>query len=295
MMKVLRFVFRVLQRLSPRAAARLAERVFFTPHQSRLSEAMRAALARGKPFSVDVEGCRVNGWTWGSGPVVYLVHGWGSRGGRLTAYVQPLVEAGFQVVTYDGIGHGSSAGRLSSMPQLARTLRAVVNTIGPAHGLVGHSLGASASVLAMEWGLEVGRAAFVAPTAEPVVHTLRWAERLGLESDVIAHLRTNSERRIHFSWSDLDIVALARRRTIPLLVVHDADDSVIPAAEGAAIAAAWPGSLFLSTRGYGHSDVVRAPEVVAPVVLFLANQLSREAASVLMPSATRSASAMIVR
>lgn len=286
-MRAFRMVFRILQWCSPGAAAWVAERLFFTPHRARLTPTMRAELGRGRPFALQVERRRIAGWVWGEGPAVYLVHGWGSRGGRLTAYVRPLVQSGFRVISFDGPGHGASGGRLSSMPQLARTLQAVVATHGPAEGLVAHSLGAAATTLAMEWGLAVSRAVFVAPAADPVGHTLRWAAQLGLTDDVITRLRTTSERRIVFSWSDLDIIALARRRSAALLVLHDITDPVITHAEGSAIAAAWPGSRLVTTRGLGHSEIVRDPDVVAQAVAFIAK-------SDRMPSATRSASAIIV-
>jgi len=286
-MRLLRLFFRGLQWLSPVATAWIAERLFFTPHRARLTPAMRTELGTGRRFELEVERQRIVGWSWGDGPPVYLVHGWGSRGGRLTAYVRPLAQAGFRVIGYDGIGHGASGGRMSSMPQLARTLQAVVAAHGPAHGLVAHSLGASATTLAMEWGLAISRVVFVAPAADPVGYTLRWADQLGLTEDVIARLRTASERRIVFSWSDLDIVALARRRTVPLLVLHDIADPVIAWGEGSAIAGAWPGSRIVTTRGLGHSEIVRDPEVVGQAVAFLAK-------SERMPSATRSASAIIV-
>ena len=63
---------------------------------------MRAVLDRGTPFQVEVEGRRIVGWSWGEGPAVYLVHGWGSRGGRLTAYAQPVVQAGFRAIAFEG-------------------------------------------------------------------------------------------------------------------------------------------------------------------------------------------------
>ena len=294
-MSLVRWLFLAVQWLSPQAAARLAERLFFTPHGSRLTPTMRAILDHGKPFQVEVEGQRIVGWSWGEGPAVYLVHGWGSRGGRLSAWVQPLVDDGFRVVAFDALAHGDSGGRMSSMPQMARTLRAVVEANGPVHGVVAHSLGASVTTLAMEWGLAVGRAVFVAPSADPVGYTLLWARQLGLSPDVIDRLRTNSQRRIGFSWSDLDIVAIARQRTTPLLVIHDDTDDVIPVADGQAIAGAWPGSLLVTTHGLGHSEIVRSPEIVAQGVAFLANHPASAPTSARTPSATRSASAMIVK
>lgn len=268
-MRWLRMVFRMIQTVTPRQAAVLAERLFFTVPKARLTGAMRAQLERARPFTVSVEGQRIAGWTWGHGPVVYLVHGWGSRGGRLTAYVGPLVAAGFQVVTYDGLGHGASNGRMSSMPQLARTLRAVVAAMGPARGVIAHSLGASATTLAMDWGLDVPRAVFVAPAADPVGFTLRWASMIGMRPEVLAQMKASSERRLRFAWDDLDVRAMARRRATSLLIVHDAGDPVVPWSDGAAIAEAWPDSRLVTTQHLGHSEVVRAPAVVAQAVEFL--------------------------
>ena len=286
-MLLLRLTFRLLQWIAPARAAWLAERLFFTPRRARLTPAMRAALDVGRPFNVEVERQRILGWSWGEGPSVYLVHGWGSRGGRLTAYVQPLVAAGFRVIGFDALGHGASGGRMSSMPQMARSLRAVVAAGGPVHGVIAHSLGAAVTTLTMESGLAVGRAVFIAPSADPVGYTLLWARQLALRPDVIDLLRANSQRRIGFSWSDLDIVALARRRTTPLLVIHDDTDDVIPWADGSAIAGAWPGSRLETTHGLGHSAIVRNPDVIAQAIAFLST-------SDRTPSATRSANAIIV-
>jgi pimeloyl-ACP methyl ester carboxylesterase len=271
-MRWLRLLFRPLQMISPNRAAVIAERLFFTVPRARLTPGMRHEIERARPFSVRVENRRVAGWSWGEGPVVYLVHGWGSRGGRLAAYVPSLLAAGYQVVTYDGVGHGASEGRMSSMPELARTLRAVVAATGPAHGIVAHSLGASAATLAMDWGLSIPRAVFIAPAADPVGFTRRWAQLIGLRDDVLARMKASSERRLRFSWDDLDVRLMAGRRRTPLLVVHDAGDPVVPWSDGAAIADAWPHSRLVTTTGLGHSEVVRAPVVIAQVVEYLAGQ-----------------------
>lgn len=273
-MQLFRMAFRTIQAVSPERAATLAERLFFTTPRALLTRSMQEQLDRARPFAVTLDNHRIAAWSWGGGdgPVVYLVHGWGSRGGRLAAYVAPLMAAGFRVVAFDGIGHGASEGRMSSMPELARTLRAVVGAVGPAQGIIAHSLGASAATLAMDWGLEVSRVVFIAPAADPIGFTMRWANQIGMRPDVLERMRASSQRRIAFSWDDLDVRAMARRRTAPLLVVHDAHDAVVPWADGAAIADAWPNSSLITTKGLGHSEVVRAPSVVSQAVEFLSGQ-----------------------
>lgn len=269
-MSLLRWLFRVLQLVAPSRAAALAERVFFTAPRTRLTHPQREQLELARPVSLVVQERRIAAWTWGDGPCVYLVHGWGSRGGRLAAFVRPLVDAGFQVVTFDAPGHGASEGRLSSMPEFARALRAVVTAIGPAHGVIAHSLGASATTLAMHWGVPVERAVFVAPAADPVGFSLRWAGMIGLRASVVAEMRARSERRLAFQWDALNVPAMAKGRRAPLLVIHDAGDTVVPPEDGRAIAAAWPGARLVTTSGLGHRTIVRAPEIVQQAVAFIA-------------------------
>lgn len=266
----IRVAMRALERTSPRLGAALAERLFFTPPRTSLTPAIRDVLATGRPFRVCVDDARVRAWAWGHGPVVALVHGWGGRGGRLAApFVEPLVARGFSVVTFDAPGHGASDGRLSSMPQFARALGAVAAEAGSLYGIVAHSMGGSSSTLAMAGGLQVERAVFIAPAADPARFAADFARLLAVGPVALEGLRRRSEARLRFSWSDLNVPRLAAGLKAPLLVLHDRDDATVPYDEGAAIAAAWPGAEFVTTTGLGHRDIVRHRDVVARAVAFL--------------------------
>jgi pimeloyl-ACP methyl ester carboxylesterase len=266
-----RHAFGALQSVSRAAAARLAERWFFMPPRpAALSGGAHALLGAARRFAVSVDGRNVVGWTWGAaGPAVYLVHGWGSRGGRLSGFVEPLLDAGARVIAFDAPGHGASGRGLSSMPEFARALLAVAERHGPAQAIIGHSLGAAATTLAAGWGLAAARFALLAPAGDPAAFVTTFAAALGVRGDVLSRMRANSERRLRFSWTDLDICAVAARMTAPLLVVHDHEDTVVPFAEGASLAASWPGARLVPTSGLGHRGVVRDPGVIAQVVRFV--------------------------
>ena len=272
-MRLFRWIFSWLQPISPAAAAWLAERLFFTARRSRLSPEARAFLATGARFTLDVEGRRVVGWRWGAPDTaaIYLVHGWGSRGARLAAFVQPLLTMGFAVVTYDAVGQGESARGLTSMPEFARTLQAVVARHGTPRAIVAHSMGCAGTTLAMSWGLETGRLVFLAPAADPPAWVAPFAKQLGLRSDVLEQVRARSERRLRVRWADLNVPELAR--ALParpeLLVVHDESDETVRWQDGAAIAAAWPNSRLVTTQGLGHRGVTNDPAVVRQAVDFL--------------------------
>jgi pimeloyl-ACP methyl ester carboxylesterase len=269
-LKAARVAMRTLERTAPTLGAALAERLFFTPPRTSLAPPVRDFLATGRAFRVCVEDGRVAAWAWGRGPAVALVHGWGGRGGRLAAaFVAPLLASGFSVVTFDAPGHGDSDGTLSSMPQVARALRAVADAAGSLFGVIAHSMGGSATALAMAEGLQVDRAVFIAPAADPARFAEDFATALAVGPAAMAGMRRRSEARLRFRWSDLNVPRLATALDVPLLVVHDRDDPTVPWTEGAAIAAAWPGAELVTTTGLGHREVVRDPRVVARAVAFV--------------------------
>ena len=70
------------------------------------------------------------------------------RGLQLGAFVEPLVEAGYRVVAYDGPAHGESPGRRTNIFKLTEGLMAVADAVGPLSGVIAHSLGTTAVLLA---------------------------------------------------------------------------------------------------------------------------------------------------
>ena len=276
-MRFFRAVFRVLQPLSPGLAAWLAERLFFTAPRRAVTPAAHAFLASGRQFTLRVEGRRVVAWHWGdvrNAPIVYLCHGWASRGSRLAAFTEPLLDAGYAVVTYDVPGNGASAWGMTSMPDYARTLLAVAEHIGGGrapHAVIAHSMGCSGTALAVSWGLDVGRLAFLAPAADPPAWAEPFARALELRPNVMERLRARSERRLRVRWDELHVCDIAQRlpQRPPLLIVHDKSDETVAWSDGTAIAAAWPNSRLITTDGLGHRGVTQDNAVVRQVVEFV--------------------------
>ncbi len=271
-----RLLMRLTEAVSPLLAARLLERLFFTPPRSSVGAADRRFVRSGRRLVLRADGRRVAVRQWGRGPVVILVHGWGSRSGRLRPLAEPLLAAGYGVVAFDAPGHGESGRGMSSLPEFARALCAVVERLGPAYAVVAHSLGGAATVLAAaRLGLDARRFALLAPPANPASWLTALTDHVGVGAATLHRFRTRTERRLRFQWHDLDIRAMARELDRPALVVHDWDDRVVPWTEGAAIADAWPGARLHTTRGLGHRGVVRDPAVVAEVARFVMGRHAR--------------------
>src|SRR5690606_9457849 len=174
-LSVLRTGMRVLSRASPGHAVGLMDRIWFTPPRLRRRPGPEAArwLARAEPLPVRVHGQRVQAWSWGKGPTVLLVHGWGGHAAQLRVLGEALLQEGLRVVAFDAPGHGRSGpsrlgGRRVSMVEIADALRIVAAGAGPVAGLVAHSGGCTATALALRDGWTgPSRVAFVSPFALP--------------------------------------------------------------------------------------------------------------------------------
>jgi pimeloyl-ACP methyl ester carboxylesterase len=272
---MLRAAFRTVGTVAPGVAARWAESIFCRPPRNEPHAVEEAFLATGSPQIVQCENQDLAVWVWGSGPVVILAHGWGSRAGRFSSLARALADNGFKVVLFDAPAHGASKGEQASLPQFARALRAVADVFGPAYGLIGHSLGGAAVTLAMGNGLAVERAVLLAPPADVVLFSHAFADHLRIPLRAHDAMRRNLENRLQIRWEELHVPTLARRMTAPALIVHDRDDPDVPYAHGEEIAGAWPGAELLTTSGLGHRSVVRDPDVIRRALAFLTEGRSR--------------------
>lgn len=266
---MLRTAFRTVGSVAPAIAARWAETIFCRPPRHQPRPAEEAFLATGSRSSVRSDGHDLAVWQWGEGPTVILVHGWGGRAGRFSALAAALVAAGFRVVLFDAPAHGASMGSQASLPQFSRALRDVSNTVGPIHGLIGHSLGGAAVSLAMHNGMTSQRAVLLAPPADVFLFSHAFAEHLRIPLRARAVMRQNLESRLQITWDQLHIPTLAQRMSTPVLVVHDVLDTDVPYAHGEEIARAWPGAKLHTTRGLGHRAILRDGDVVQRTVEFL--------------------------
>jgi len=279
-LRMVRLAFGLLEPVAPQVGARLLDRIWFKlPVVPERARRLRVELPAGTPFEVGFEGRTVRGTSWGSGPVVYLVHGWGGWGLQLAAYVPPLVEAGFRVAAFDGPSHGESdAGRdgpgRGTLVELADAFLAVVAAQGPAYGVVAHSMGASVVSEALAAGLKARRVVFLA-AATDFGHTVRELQAMfGFGPRIREGFLRRFTRRFGRPMEAFDLTVviedlLEERDVPPLLAIHDQADRETPYQGSVAIGRVWPGAEVELTEGLGHRQVLWEPAVVASAVAFL--------------------------
>ncbi len=268
-----RGTFRALEVVSPGWGARWAERLWFAISPSRIAP----SVPGGTPFEVTSQGGTVRGTRWGSGPVVYLVHGWGGNASQLGSFVTPLVAAGFSVVAHDALSHGLSdpgpTGPGSSDGiQMGKALDDVAARFGPAHAVIAHSMGGLATGLALQHGwLGTERITMIAPAVRIRDYVEVVQAGLGFGPRTLGRLEDRVHRRVGMTIEEVDLHRVADEIERPeLLVIHDPADRETPYASAASLVSHWEGARLTTTEGLGHRRVLRDPAIIRQVVAFVA-------------------------
>jgi dipeptidyl aminopeptidase/acylaminoacyl peptidase len=191
------------------------------------AEAVTAAAAARKEADVSPA----------AAPAVVVVHGWGGNAALMLPLARPLHEAGYATLFVDARCHGASDDdSFASLPRFAEdTERAFawLSTragVDPARiALLGHSVGAGAVLFAASRTPRVAAVVSVAAFSHPAAMMRRWlaAKRIP-EKPIGRYILDYVQKTIGHRFDDIAPVTTISRIRRPVLLVHGADDEVVP-------------------------------------------------------------------
>lgn len=265
---------RMLNTLPAAVAAEIAYRLWGSLGRPEpVHERDRAVHERATAGELDVHGNRVVTYRWGNGPrVILLVHGWRSRASRLSALVTALEAPDATILAFDAPGNGASPGRRTTVLDYAEAIHQLGEQHGPFQAVVGHSFGVLATFLAVREGAAARRIVGISGMHDADGIVTEFSRQLGLSPAVKARLREKIARRTFTVVDDpwARFVSRVDDAGIPLLLVHDRADRVVPPGEIDTIATDHPGHVeLLRTSGLGHSRILSDAAVVAAVADFV--------------------------
>lgn len=254
---------RTLSYAAPPLAARWLERIFTTPQRFPVPEREQRWMKNAERWTIDFDGRRkLPLYGWGKGPVILLVHGLAGRGSQMGAFVQPLVDAGHRVVTFDALAHGEAEGKQTALPEIALMVQKVGEHLGPLHACIAHSVGTASTTIALSRGMACRRVVYVSPPEDLRGYLLRLAGFVGFTTAVADRTRVRLEKRFDLPFAAARGTNLAPGFDLPALMIHDRQDIMVPIDEGLRLARAWPGAQFVQTEGLGHSRILRDGAIV---------------------------------
>lgn len=268
----LRFGFAAFSRTWPSGAERLAAWIFCHPIRAKLLPEQKAVLDTAHRFTLNSLGYDLPAWSWGDGPTVLLHHGWNGRAGHMASFVEPLLDAGFSVVAYDAPAHGDSAGSITSAPHMARILCDVSHRLHGLHGVVAHSIGGPATLLAVRAGLQLQQAVLLAPPSNLRYFIDVFGDHLELDDGIRAGMARRSAELFRIDWSEMDVEYWAEASRPPVLVFHDRHDRVVAWEHGRRLCDVWETARLETTVGLGHSRIRNDRSVIEGTVRALSGE-----------------------
>jgi len=262
--------FRLLSKMNSSISGRLAWELFCRPRRSPRPRDEELFWQTGEELLFS-SGRRAR--KWGTGPTLFFVHGWESRGSAFHKLIPQVVEAGFQAISWDGPAHGDSPGTRTNMPHYAFCLADDIRTSSlNIHGFVGHSLGGAALGVLLPLISQPKCIAIIsAPTRIEGVFR-RFANFINLSEAASRSLVATAKEEVGFSVNDKSLVSLRLDQQVRVLCVHDSSDKEIPFEDFEILRQIWDKAQFHATRGLGHRRIIRNPEVAQILVQFLTDR-----------------------
>jgi pimeloyl-ACP methyl ester carboxylesterase len=246
---------------------------YFCPGKYKAKLFEEATLESGHNSRIQFADGELAVTTWGNGPAVLLVHGWGGSRTQMTGFVEPLLAAGFRVVAFDQPAHGDSTGELTNLFEMASAMELIAERKGIFHAIIAHSFGTLLTSYALVNRNFPPPARLVYFGAHNrLADTLpRFQAMVNFPDAVIEELREFINNR--FGKDALLSIAnetLAPKINIPTLMFHDITDKVTPIEESRAIAQVWKSARLIETVGLSHVSVLQSNRIHDQVVMFLA-------------------------
>lgn len=274
-LRMLQKFFEIAGPVSPGLTGRLAYNLWLTPTRFKTPVSEQATLR-----SAAVEFHRINSkniatFSWGgsesdSRPSILLVHGWSGRGTQMGPFVEPLIDAGYRVISFDAPAHGKSSGKQTTLYEISDTVLAMQEIFGEFEAVITHSFGGPCTALAITHGLKINRFVCIAPPATTLGLIDKFSEALHLTSKTTANLvdRMATAFGSHI-WEALSMKNKVKEIDVPGLVIHDAHDTDVSWEEGQVVAYAWNNAPLIITSGLGHRRILRDNGVIESAIKFI--------------------------
>lgn len=170
-------------------------------------------------------------------PSLVLMHGWGGNSAAMLPLVGPLHAAGYTLLLVDARCHGrSDSDSFASLPRFAEDIEAALAWLAGQEaadpqrlGVLGHSVGAGAALLAASRTPAIKVVVSLAAFAHPATMMRRWLQWKRIPYWPIGrYILAYVQQVIGYRFD-----RIAPRRTIalvdcPVLLIHGSEDHVVP-------------------------------------------------------------------
>lgn len=270
--KLLMTIAKFLSVISTKLTVLFASKLFTTPIKYRIPKRELEMYAKSKHELLFIPSIRrkVMIYNYGTSPKkILLVHGWSGRGTQLFKIADELLKSGYSTISFDAPAHGKSPGRNTLMPEFIETILELEQLLGPFEVAIGHSLGGMSLLNSLKRGLKINRLILIG--SGDIVKDIidDFVKKLNLKSKISNLLQYHFEKKSGLISDDFSSYKAAIDVTIPVLVIHDKNDTEVPVKCAINIHKHLKNSELLLTQNLGHRKILGDKKVIEKIIHFI--------------------------
>lgn len=269
-LRIVGWLFPKVEKIAPWLAKRWFVRIFFTPVRYKMPYGEVEMAQKANTYKVNYEGKQVQVYEWGEGKPILFVHGWMGRGTQFRKFVEDFNSSGYQVASFDATGHGKSDGNKSHLMEFAGVIEKLHSRYGGFEMIVGHSLGGVAAMIAINDGIPTQKLVMISsPTlAHKIVD--EFILRLKASNRCKEYFDAYVMKKFGKRFEEYTATHIAQSlRKIDLLLIYDEDDREVDLENPEALLNVYPDARLVTTKGLGHTRILKDEEVVKTCLQFL--------------------------
>jgi len=270
--KPILFTVKILEKTFPSLALRFAARLFTTPIKHKIPKRELEMDTKSNQFLMVVPAINTEivVYQYGNSPKkILLVHGWSGRGTQLVKIADELLKLGYATISFDAPAHGKSKGKTTLMPEFIASILELEKQLGPFEFAIGHSLGGMSILNAITQGFKtkksvtIGSGDIIQDIIDDFVRQLKLHPKYGIQ------LRDYFETKFHQEMDSYSASRAAKSVTIPVLVIHDAQDADVNVKAAHHIHENLQHSELMITEGFGHRKILGNEAVIQKILTFI--------------------------
>ena len=234
----------------------IAYSLFAEPRKGRLFKSnLPKILEEAEIESFYFKEQKFKSYIWkGNQTVIILVHGWESNSLRWQKLLPYLKETGSTIIAIDAPAHGLSSGNKFDIPKYAAYINIVAKKYNPKY-LIGHSLGGKTCLYYQYFykNKNIEKIVTLGSPSDFKILLNKYIKLLSLNTNIKKSLEVQYRKIFRSSLTFFSGKYFASKINTRGLIAHDISDSVVAYEEGKKIASGWKDSIFIETKGLGHS------------------------------------------
>ena len=242
--------------VNPTKATKIAYTLFSHPLNGKYTKNnLPKALEEPEAESLEYDGHSLQTYTWkGNDTVVLLAHGWESNASRWAKLLPYLKKSGSTIIAIDAPAHGMSGGKEFTVIKYAAFIDVVVAKFKPQF-LIGHSIGGQACLYyqSVYQNVDLQKIVVLGTPSDLQIIFNNYRNTFSFNSKIVKGFQDYCLKNFNFDMSKFSSNLFVSNIKTKGMIAHDINDEIVLFEEGKKISNAWDDSIFIKTKGLGHS------------------------------------------